>query len=158
MDLFPPDKAVWNFPHKITESELLFVCFVSGVLREMLNLLRVTLSKFNFSLRNPRIKQTNKSSDSVILCRKFQTALQLWNLDYIRLPLYEVKQHISRGRGRPKKQCHALERLTRQQPDIRPFQWGIISLCISRGCQTAVRQSSRSKKKADILGSRLHFM
>ena len=41
----------------------------------MLNLLRVTLSKFNFSLRNPRIKQTNKSSDSVILCGKFQTAL-----------------------------------------------------------------------------------
>ena len=67
--------SVWNFPHKITESELLFVCFVSGVLREMLNLLRVTLSKFNFSLRNPRIKQTNKSSDSVILCGKFQTAL-----------------------------------------------------------------------------------
>ena len=40
MDLFQPDKAVWNFPHKITESELLFVCFVSGM--------------------NPRIKQTNK--------------------------------------------------------------------------------------------------
>ena len=52
---------------------------------------------------------------------------------------------------------HAPDYLTWQQPDIRPFKWGTTGPCISRGCKTAVRQSWQSKKKADILGSRLLF-
>ena len=100
---------------------------------------------------------SRKSKDSIeplvpVLTRALLAAIityyvQLWNFDYIRLPLYEVKQHISRGRGRPKKQYHALERLTRQHADISTFQWGTTCSYISRGCQTADRQSWQSKKK-----------